>query len=53
MVFSRFGEVFYCCCLPALPGPAWVLLSYVIIVMHTILCTSVCIIGSSHSLDTI
>ena len=38
MVRSRFGEVCSCCCLPALPGPAWVLLNYV---MRTILCTSV------------
>ena len=29
MVRSRFGEVCSCCCLPALPGPAWVLLNYV------------------------
>ena len=34
---SRFGEVCYCCCLPALPGPAWVLLNYV---LQNILCTS-------------
>ena len=25
-----FGEVCYCCCLPALPGLAWVLLKYVL-----------------------
>ena len=35
---SRFGEVCSCCCLPTLPGPAWVLLNYV---LRTILCTSV------------
>ena len=29
IVRSRFGEVYSCCCLPALPGPAWVLLKYV------------------------
>ena len=38
IVRSMFGEVCCCCCLPALPGPDWVLLSYV---LHTILCTSV------------
>ena len=38
MVHSRFGKVCSCCCLSALPGPAWVLLSYV---LRTILCTSV------------
>ena len=38
MVRSRFSEVCSCCCLSALPGPAWVLLSYV---LRTILCTSV------------
>ena len=38
MVRSRFGEVCSCSSLTALPGPAWVLLSYV---LHTILCTSV------------
>ena len=27
MVRSRFGELCSCCCLPALPGPAWVLLN--------------------------
>ena len=38
MVRSRFGEICSCCCIPALPGPAWVLLNYV---LHAILCTSV------------
>ena len=38
IVRSRFGEICSCCCLIALPGPAWVLLNYV---LHTILCTSV------------
>ena len=38
MVRSRFGENCSCCCLRALPGPAWVLLNYV---LHTILSTSV------------
>ena len=35
---SRFGEISSCCCLSALPGPAWVLLNYA---FHTILCTYV------------
>ena len=36
MVHSGFGEVCSCCCLPALPGPAWVLLNYVVrtILLH-------------------
>ena len=31
MVRPRFGEVSSCCCLTALPGPAWVLLKYVLL----------------------
>ena len=28
MVFMWLGELYYCSCLPVLPGPAWVLLAY-------------------------
>ena len=38
IVRSRFGEIYSCRCLGALPGPAWVLLNYV---LHTIVCISV------------
>ena len=38
MVRSRFREIFSCCCLPVLPGLAWVLLNFV---LRTILYTSV------------
>ena len=47
MVRSRFGEFYSCCCLHALPGPAWVLLKYV---LHTILCTSVLAYGPKEIL---
>ena len=33
MVRTWFGEFCYCSCLPVLPYPAWVLLSYI---LHTI-----------------
>ena len=49
MVRSRFGEVCSCCCLPALPGPAWVPLIYV---LRTILCTSVAVDLSRNKLTT-
>ena len=42
MVRFRFGEICSCCCLLALPGPAWVLLNYVLrtIVYTCVVCTS-------------
>ena len=40
MVCTWLGELYHCSCLPVLPGPAWVLLSYV---LHTF------ISGSVHS----
>ena len=38
MVCTWLGELCYCSCLPVLPGPAWVLLSYV---LHTFISGSV------------
>ena len=40
MVCMWLGEIYYCCSLTSLPGPAWVLLSYV---LHTIMSGSVCV----------
>ena len=31
MACTWFGEIRSCCCLPALTGPAWVLLKYVLL----------------------
>ena len=38
MVCTWLGELCYCSCLPVLPDPAWVLLSYV---LHTFISGSV------------
>ena len=38
MVGTWLGDLYYCSSLPVLPGPTWVLLSYV---LHTIISGSV------------
>ena len=40
MVYTWLGEFYYCSCLPVLPDPDWVLLSYV---LHTFISGSVSI----------
>ena len=39
------GELYNCSCLPVLPGPAWVLLSYV---LHTFISGSVKMLASPY-----
>ena len=48
MAGTWFGEICSCCCLPALTGPAWVLLKYVLQTIFSgpvrlSVCLSVCL----------